>query len=140
MGSLLQFHGRRPRAVQSQPAADASAESNEERRSLRIMLWTFALSAIAMCATVVFTLSPHGWLDLLWLSSFMVVFALAKIGLSQLLFTIMINYDESRSQNSRNAPRAGQPEKSVRSTNDGKRMKRILTVSPSSPARSRPRS
>jgi hypothetical protein len=98
MGSLIQFN-RRPIAADRQPAPSAPAESNEERRSLRILLWTFALSAIAMCATVVFMLSPHGWRDLLWISSFMLVFALAKIALAQALFYIMVSYDDDSPAN-----------------------------------------
>ena len=98
MGSLIQLN-RRPIAADRQSALSAPAESNEERRSLRILLWTFALSAIAMCATVVFMLSPHGWRDLLWISSFMLVFALAKIALAQALFYIMVSYDDDSPAN-----------------------------------------
>ena len=117
MGSLIQFN-RRPGASERQPAPIALAESSEERRSLRILLWTFALSAIAMCATVVFMLSPHGWRDLLWISSFMLVFALAKIALAQALFYIMVNYDDDAS--GAGDPQAAQRAKLIPLTRDNK--------------------
>ncbi len=123
MGSLIQFN-RRPAAGERQLAPIARAESSEERRSLRILLWTFALSAIAMCATVVFTLSPHGWRDLLWISSFMLVFALAKIALAQALFYIMVNYDDDSSANP--DPGIGERAKLIPLTRDGKRTPRAL--------------
>jgi len=127
MGSLIQFK-RRSIAGDQQPARTALAESNEERRSLRILLWTFALAAIAMCATVVFMLSPHGWRDLIWISSFMLVFALAKIALAQALFHIMINYDEESP--TRPDPGVVERAKLIPLTRDGKRApraKRALT-------------
>ncbi len=123
MGSLIQFN-RRPAAGERQLAPIARAESSEERRSLRILLWTFALSAIAMCATVVFTLSPHGWRDLLWISSFMLVFALAKIALAQALFYIMVNYDDDSSASP--DPGIGERAKLRPLTRDGKRTPRAL--------------
>lgn len=63
--------------------------------SLRIMLWTFGLAAIAMCVTVVVTLS-RSWTEMLWISSFVIVFALLKIGLANALFVVMVRYDKER--------------------------------------------
>src|SRR6266851_2606591 len=124
MGSLIQFN-RRPAAGERQLAPIARAESSEERRSLRILLWTFALSAIAMCATVVFTLSPHGWRDLLWISSFMLVFALAKIALAQALFYIMVNYDDDSSSGA-DDPHTAHRANLIPLTRDGQRTPRAL--------------
>jgi nitrate/nitrite transporter NarK len=75
--------------------ADPSAESaaREEATSLRILLWTFALAAIAMCLTVVLTLA-RTWSELLWVSAFVLVFALLKIALANALFYVMIHYDK----------------------------------------------
>jgi hypothetical protein len=74
------------------PAANTA---NEETTSLRILLWTFAGAALAMCATVVITLS-RSWTEMLWISSFVIVFALLKIGLANALFLVMIRYDKDR--------------------------------------------
>lgn len=75
--------------------ADASAEitAREERTSLRVLLWTFALSAIAMCVTVVVTLA-RSWTEFWWISAFVLVFALLKIALANALFYVMINFDK----------------------------------------------
>jgi nitrate/nitrite transporter NarK len=67
--------------------------AREEAASLRILLWTFALAAIAMCLTVVVTLS-RTWTEMLWVSAFVLVFALLKIALANALFYVMINYDK----------------------------------------------
>ena len=97
------------------------------------MVWTFALAAIAMCATVVFTLSPHGWRDLIWIVSFMAVFALAKIGLAQLLLMIMINSDDAALARTHKGPGVAQPAKLIPLNRDRKRAKRMLSGTATTP-------
>jgi hypothetical protein len=72
-----------------------AAAAREEAASIKILLWTFALAAIAMCVTVVVTLA-RSWNELLWISAFVLVFAILKIALANALFYLMINYDKDR--------------------------------------------
>jgi len=103
MGAIVKFRRpvrlRRaavaPAAAAAQAAAREAAEAREETASIKILLWTFALAAIAMCATVVVTLA-RSWNEFLWISAFVLVFALLKIALANALFYVMINYDKDR--------------------------------------------
>jgi len=139
MGSLIQFRGRQPKPVEPTPITATQAESLEERKSLKILVWTFAFAAIAMCATVVFSLSPHGWLDLIWLVSFMVVFVLAKIGLAQVAFMIMMAADDESEARRNDQAGAAPNAKLIPLNPEIRRTKRVLTGSASSPNRSRRR-
>jgi len=137
MGSLIQFRGRQPKPAEPTPMTATQVESLEERKSLKILVWTFALAAIAMCATVVFSLSPHGWLDLIWLVSFMIVFVLAKIGLAQVAFMIMMAADDE--SEARRTGATPQGAKLIRLNPESRRTKRVLIGTASSPNRSRRR-
>ncbi len=130
MGSLIQFRGRQPKPAEPMPMTASQVESLEERKSLKILVWTFAFAAIAMCATVVFSLSPHGWLDLIWLVSFMIVFVLAKIGLAQVAFMIMMAADDESEARRINTPK--QPTKLIPLNPERRRTKRVLTGTASS--------
>jgi hypothetical protein len=79
--------------IRERPDPSEAIAAREEAASLRILLWTFALAAIAMCLTVVVTLS-RTWTEMLWVSAFVLVFALLKIALANALFYVMINYDK----------------------------------------------
>ncbi|HLW71873.1 MAG TPA: hypothetical protein VKS22_14760 [Candidatus Binataceae bacterium] len=81
-------------AARESAARDIAAE-REEAASIKILLWTFALAALAMCVTVVVTLA-RSWDELLWISAFVLVFAILKIALANALFYVMINYDKDR--------------------------------------------
>jgi hypothetical protein len=94
MGAIVQFRRRTP-SIRSSTVSTDITRSSEEMTSLRILLWTFGGAAVAMCATVVITLS-RSWTEMLWISSFVLVFALLKIGLANLLFLVMIRYDKDR--------------------------------------------
>ncbi len=139
MGSLIQLRGRQPKPAEPRPTSATEIESLEERKSLKILVWTFAFAAIAMCATVVFSLSPHGWLDLIWLVSFMIVFVLAKIGLAQVAFMIMIAADDESEAQRKKAAADAQSAKLIPLNPESRRTKRVLTGTTSSPHPSRRR-
>jgi hypothetical protein len=92
MGSIVQF-SRRPPMIRESPEKSEADTARDERASLRVLLWTFALSALAMCVTVVVTLA-RSWTEFLWISAFVLVFALLKIALANALFYVMINFDK----------------------------------------------
>ncbi|MGH7837796.1 MAG: hypothetical protein ACREQC_08235 [Candidatus Binataceae bacterium] len=94
MGSIVQL-SRRPPMIRKPPVVSAEAAARDEAASIKILLWTFALAAIAMCVTVVVTLA-RSWDELLWISAFVLVFALLKIALANALFYVMINCDKDR--------------------------------------------
>lgn len=71
------------------------AESLEAVRAMRILLWTFAVTALAMCATVVACFA-NNWAEVWWISSFLLVFTVCKIGLANALFYVMVHYDADR--------------------------------------------
>jgi len=99
MGSLHEFRRKQPMLrPAAQPNFDTSAE---DTTSVRILLWTFAISAIAMCVTVVACFT-RSWNDLFWISGFVLIFALAKIGLANWLFVLMMRCD-------RDSPPAPEP-------------------------------
>ena len=104
MGAIVKF-GRPARirkalvtsaavAARENAAREIAAE-REEAASIKILLWTFALAAISMCVTVVVTLA-RSWNEFLWISAFVLVFALLKIALANALFYVMINCDKER--------------------------------------------
>lgn len=94
MGSIVPLTRRAPVIRVKRIAADES-ESREAARAMRIMLWTFALTALAMCATVVACFS-NSWAEVWWICSFLLVFTLCKIGLANALFYVMVHYDADR--------------------------------------------
>jgi hypothetical protein len=73
------------------------SESREAARSMRVLLWTFALTAIAMCITVVACFASS-WTQVMWISAFLLVFTLCKIGLANALFYVMVHYDADRAR------------------------------------------
>jgi hypothetical protein len=78
--------------IRGRAAASEEIAAREEAASLKILLWTFALAAIAMCATVVVT-EARSWTEFWWISGFVVVFALLKIALANALFYLMVHCD-----------------------------------------------
>lgn len=92
MGSIIRF--ARPRPVIRQPRAkiDAERESREAQRSLLILIGSFFITAIVMCAAVVAMVSST-WTDVLMMSAFVLVFALLKIVLADALIYTMLRYD-----------------------------------------------
>ena len=92
MGSIIRF--ARPRPVIRQPRAKVAdeRESAEARRSLMILIGSFFITAIVMCAAVVAMVSTT-WTDVLIMSAFVLVFALLKIVLADALIYAMLRYD-----------------------------------------------
>ncbi|MBV8772661.1 MAG: hypothetical protein JO166_10095 [Deltaproteobacteria bacterium] len=92
MGSIIRF--ARPRPVIHPPRAkiDAERESREVRRSLLILISSFFITAIVMCAAVV-AMVASTWTDVLLMSAFVLVFALLKIVLADALIYAMLRYD-----------------------------------------------
>jgi len=91
MASIVPLARRVP-VIRGKRITPAESESSEAARSMRVLLWTFALTAIAMCATVVVCFASN-WSEVLWISSFLLVFALCKIALANALFYVMVHYD-----------------------------------------------
>lgn len=93
MGSIVPL--RRRRAVQrSWLKAPADAETRQSATSLLIFVGAFGTTAIVMSVAVVAALS-NTWTDVLVMSAFVFVVALAKIGLADALFYVMIRSDSA---------------------------------------------
>jgi hypothetical protein len=94
MGSIVPLVRRAP-LIRTKRVRPDETESHEATRSMHILLWTFAATALAMCAIVVACFA-NTWIEVWWISSFLLVFTLCKIGLANALFYGMIHYDKER--------------------------------------------
>jgi hypothetical protein len=93
MGSIVQLRRRNfVRRAPLKPAAEA--EARQSANSLLILISTFGVTALIMSAAVVVTAS-NTWTDVLVMSAFVFVFALAKIVMANALFYVMIKSDAS---------------------------------------------
>jgi membrane protein YdbS with pleckstrin-like domain len=92
MGSIMKFE--RPRPLSRHPRAKVAVEreTREAHRSLFILIGSFFVTAVVMCATVVVTASST-WTDVVVMSAFVLVFALLKIVLANALIYTMLRYD-----------------------------------------------
>jgi hypothetical protein len=136
VGAILPLT-RRPPLIRGKRIAPGDTESAEAIRSLRLLLWSFGLTAIAMCAIVVAMLS-RSWHEMLWIAGFLTVFALLKIALANALFYLMVHYDKDRRTPARlprlalrlgHTPKIGiQP---LQTTTRAKRATGVLRLAPS---------
>jgi hypothetical protein len=93
MGSIVQL--RRRNFVRRVPLkAAAAVEARQSANSLLILISTFGVTALVMSIAVVVTAS-NTWNDVLVMSAFVFVFALAKIVMANALFYVMIKSDAS---------------------------------------------
>jgi hypothetical protein len=92
MGSIVKYS--RPRPLIRHPRAKVAVEqeTREARRSLFILIGSFFVTALVMCATVVALVSST-WTDVIIMSAFVLVFALLKIVLANALIYTMLRYD-----------------------------------------------
>jgi hypothetical protein len=92
MGSIVKY--ARPRPLIRHPRAKVAAdqEMREARRSLHILIGSFFVTALVMCAVVVAMVS-NTWTDVIIMSAFVLVFALLKIVLANALIYTMLRYD-----------------------------------------------
>jgi hypothetical protein len=90
MGSIVQL--KRRGFVRRPPKAPASVESRQAANSLLILVSAFGATAIVMSIAVVVVASST-WTDVLVMSAFVFVFALAKIVLADVLFYLMMRSD-----------------------------------------------
>ncbi len=74
------------------PRTAAEQEAREARRSLFILIGSFFVTATVMCGAVVAMVSST-WTDVIIMSAFVLVFALAKIVLANALIYTMLRYD-----------------------------------------------
>jgi hypothetical protein len=96
MGSIVQLRRRNfVRRVPLKPAAEV--EARQSTNSLIILISTFGVTALVMSIAVVVTAS-NTWTDVLVMSAFVFVFALAKIVMANALFYVMIKSDASVEQ------------------------------------------
>jgi hypothetical protein len=95
MGSVVQFDRRRPLRHQSQPVPQNAQheDAREAVRSLWILIGAFFVTAVVMCVVVV-AVASSTWTDVLVISAFVIVFALIKIVLANILMYAMIRHDE----------------------------------------------
>jgi hypothetical protein len=90
MGSIVQLNHRPARRNWQKPAPDA--EAKEAATSLWILIGTFAVTAIVMSGVVV-AVASNTWTDVMVMSAFVIVFALSKIALANVLFYVMMRSD-----------------------------------------------
>jgi hypothetical protein len=91
MGSIVRFARPRPVIRQSR-RVPVESESVAARRSLFILIGSFFITAVVMCAAVV-AMVASTWTDVLIMSAFVLVFALLKIVLANALIYTMLRYD-----------------------------------------------
>ena len=92
MGSIVQLKRRTPVRRDWRKAAPVDPEARQSANSLFILIAAFGVTAIAMSVAVV-VVASNTWTDVLVMSAFVFVFALAKIGLANALFYVMIKSD-----------------------------------------------
>src|SRR5712692_7511738 len=91
MGSIIRFARPSP-LIRLPKKVPAEQESREARRSLFILIGSFFVTAVVMCAAVVAMVSST-WTDVIIMSAFVLVFALLKIVLANALIYVMLRYD-----------------------------------------------
>lgn len=91
MGSVLQLH-RRSSIRRNWRKAPVNAEKRESANSILILVGTFGATAIAMSLVVV-AIASNTWTDVVVMSAFVFVVALAKIVMANALFYMMIRSD-----------------------------------------------
>jgi hypothetical protein len=91
MGSLVQLKRRRS-VERSWRKAPVDVASRQSANSLFILIAAFGATAIAMSVAVVVVASKT-WKDVLIMSAFVFVIALAKIVLADVLFYVMLRSD-----------------------------------------------
>ena len=100
MGSIMKFERPRPLIRRPRAKVAVEAETREARRSLFILIGSFFVTAVVMCAAVV-VMASSTWTDVMVMSAFVLVFALLKIVLANALIYTMLRYDAE----SANVPR-----------------------------------
>src|SRR5581483_4330450 len=92
MGSIVKYAC--PCSLIRQPRAKVAVdqEMREARRSLHILIGSFFVTALVMCAVVVAMVS-NTWTDVIIMSAFVLVFALLKIVLTNALIYTILHYD-----------------------------------------------
>jgi len=91
MGSIVPLRGRRT-LRRSWRDAPVDASTRQSATSMLILVGVFGATAIVMSVAVVAALS-NTWTDVLVMSAFIFVVALAKIVLADVLFYVMIRSD-----------------------------------------------
>ena len=94
MGSIVPLTRRAP-VIRTKRVAPKETESREAELAVHILLWTFALTALVLCATVAACFTDS-WATFWWVSAFLLVFTLCKIGLAHALFYLMVRFDAQR--------------------------------------------
>jgi hypothetical protein len=90
MASIIRF--ARPRPLVRVPKKAVEREAAEARRAFFILIGSFFVTALVMCAVVVAMVSST-WTDVIVMSAFVLVFALLKIVLANALVFTMLRYD-----------------------------------------------
>ncbi len=93
MGSIVPLRKRRA-VLRNWRKAPADAATRQSATSLSILVGALGVTAIVMSAAVVAALSKT-WTDVLVMSAFIFVVALAKIVLADALFYVMIRSDSA---------------------------------------------
>jgi membrane protein YdbS with pleckstrin-like domain len=105
MASIIKFARPRPFIRPPKEQIPPQKELQEARRSLSILIGSFFVTAMVMCAAVVAMVS-NTWTDLIIMSAFVLVFALLKIALANALIYTMWRYDAATANVSAETPRA----------------------------------
>src|SRR6516162_539565 len=93
MGSIVRFARPRPVIRHSHSrGVPVERESIAARRSLFILIGSFFITSVVMCAVVV-AMVARTWTGVLVMSAFVLVFALLKIVLADALIYAMLRYD-----------------------------------------------
>ena len=92
MGKIIRYARPRPLIRHPQAKGAVQRETREAYRSLFILIGSFFVTAIVMCAAVVVMVS-NTWTDVIIMSAFVLVFALLKIMLANALIYTMLRYD-----------------------------------------------
>jgi len=96
MGSIVRFARPRPVIRQSR-RVPVERESVAAQRSLFILIGSFFITALVMCAVVV-AMVASTWAEVLIMSAFVLVFALLKIVLANALIYTMLRYDAATAE------------------------------------------
>ena len=97
MGTVIRYARPRPLIRHPQAKSAVQRETREARRSLFILIGSFFVTAMVMCAVVVVMVS-NTWTDVIIMSAFVLVFALLKILLANALIYTMLRYDATTSE------------------------------------------
>ena len=92
MSTIIRYARPRPLIRHPQAKSAVQRETREAHRSLFILIGSFFVTAMVMCAAVVVMVS-NTWTDVIIMSAFVLVFALLKIMLANALIYTMLRYD-----------------------------------------------